>query len=225
IVDDGVRLWVDNQLVIDEWRNQGATLYTHELELKKGQKYAIKLEYYQGGGSAVVNLGLKIPGQESKEEMLSKVDTVYLPNGTGWYDYWTNDYHKAGRTVSKEYPIDIFPLFVKAGSIIPFGPQQQYVDEKPDAPIELKIYTGEDAEFVLYEDEGENYNYEDGQYNTIALKWSEKKQTLVIGESTGSFAGFNPEKTFNVTVFAPGETSKTRTIQYRSERVEVDFRK
>ncbi len=123
---------------------------------------------------------------------------VYLPAGTDWYDFWTGKKHKGGQTISKKTPINIMPLFVKAGSILPMGPKLQYATEKPADPIELRIYTGADAEFVLYEDENDNYNYEKGIYSTIPIKWVEKDNKLVIGERKGEFPGMLKTRTFNL---------------------------
>lgn len=145
---------------------------------------------------------------------MSKLDSVYLPEHKGWYDFWTNEYYKGGQTISKEFPIGIFPLYIKAGSIIPFGPKQQYVDEKKNAPIEIRIYTGEDAEFVLYEDEGNNYNYEKGKYNTIQFSWNEAEKKLNIGKSTGSFNGYIKNKVFKIVLVDPS-VKATTDMQYK----------
>ena len=95
-------------------------------------------------------------------------------------------------------PVETLPLFVRPGSIIPMGPFLQYSSEKPADPIELRIYRGADGTFTLYEDEGDTYDYEKGQYATIPIAWDEAKHTLEIGKRAGEFPGMLKERTFNV---------------------------
>jgi alpha-D-xyloside xylohydrolase len=129
---------------------------------------------------------------------LNKVRTVYLPKSNGWYDFWTGKLLKGGQTIEASAPIQTIPLFVKAGSIVPMGPYLQYATEKPADPIELRVYPGADAGFVLYEDENDTYNYEKGQYATIEMKWSEADQTLTIKDRKGEFPGMLKDRTFRV---------------------------
>jgi alpha-D-xyloside xylohydrolase len=93
-------------------------------------------------------------------ENISKTRKVYLPSGTDWFNFWTGELLKGGQTIDAAAPIETLPLFIKAGSIIPMGPYLQYATEKPADPIYLRVYTGSNAEFVIYEDENDNYNYE-----------------------------------------------------------------
>ena len=103
-----------------------------------------------------------------------------------------------GQEVEKETPVDIMPLYVKAGSIIPLSPPQQYAGEKREDTLEVRIYEGADGNFTLYEDEGDNYNYEKGKYATIDLVWNNKAGTLTIKDRKGAFKGMRAQKTFNV---------------------------
>jgi alpha-D-xyloside xylohydrolase len=130
--------------------------------------------------------------------------SVYLPDGTQWFDFWTGEEFKGGQNVEKDVPIDIIPLYVKAGSILPMGPFVQYAGEKKD-PVELRIYPGADGKFVLYEDEGDNYNYEEGAYSTIEIIWSDKERELTIGKREGEFPGMSDSHTFNVVVVEEGK--------------------
>ncbi len=114
---------------------------------------------------------------------------VYLPKGAGWYDFWTNQYYEGGQTIETEALIDKMPLYVKAGSILPMTCFMQYVDEIANAPIEVRVYAGTDTEFELYEDEGNSYRYEDGEFAITKLVWSEKDQKLDIGKTIGSYPG------------------------------------
>ena len=130
---------------------------------------------------------------------------VYLPkNAVGWFDFWTGENYSGGQTVKSPAPLEQIPLHVRAGSIVPLGPTQQYTGEKTADPIELRVYRGEDSAFTLYEDEGVNYNYEKGARATIPLAWNEKRQTLTIGDRKGAFPGMLAERTFRVVWVKPG---------------------
>ena len=123
---------------------------------------------------------------------------MYLPANHTWIDFWTGDWIKGGQFVEKETPIDILPLYVKAGSIVPMGPFQQYTNEKSLKNIELRIYPGENATFTLYEDENDNYDYEKHIYSTIDFKWDDKARTLTIDTRKGSYPGMLKNRIFNV---------------------------
>jgi len=128
---------------------------------------------------------------------------VYLPKGSKWYDFWTGESYTGGQMIEAKSPIETMPLFVRAGSIIPYGQEVEYANEKPDAPIELRVYTGADGEFTLYEDEGDNYDYEKGVYATINIRWDEQKQELTIGERKGKFPGMVEERLFRIVRVRP----------------------
>jgi len=125
---------------------------------------------------------------------------VYLPAGANWIDFWTGATQPGGRTVSAAAPIEKIPLFVRAGSIVPFGPELQYAEEKPADPIELRVYPGADGSFILYEDKGDGYGYEKGEYSTIRFTWNDRNQTLDIGARNGAFPGMLQTRTFRVTL-------------------------
>jgi alpha-D-xyloside xylohydrolase len=128
----------------------------------------------------------------------AKSRRVYLPEGSLWYDFWTGQSHTGGQTIEATAPIETMPLFVRAGSIIPYGPAVQYADEKPAEAIELRIYPGANGEFTLYEDEGDNYNYEKGDYATVSIRWDDQKRQLTIGDRKGKFPGMVKERTFRI---------------------------
>lgn len=123
---------------------------------------------------------------------------VYLPKGAEWYDFWTNRRYKGGKTIKRLAPIDIIPVFVKAGSIIPFGPKVQYSNEKPWDNLEIRVYPGADGEFIFYEDEGDSYNYEKGAFSEITFRWNERRGTLTISDRKGSFNGMLESRKFRV---------------------------
>jgi alpha-D-xyloside xylohydrolase len=129
---------------------------------------------------------------------ITKSRKVYLPESSGWYDFWTGRLIKGGQTIDAAAPIETIPLYIKEGSIVPMGPYLQYATEKSADPIELRVYTGANAEFTLYEDENDNYNYESGKYSTIAMTWNETEKSFTIGTRKGDFPGMLNERTFRI---------------------------
>ncbi len=130
-----------------------------------------------------------------------KTYEVYLPKGAKWYDYWTNEKLDGGQTVKADAPISHSPLYVRAGSIIPLCMADVKNAKVSDwKNLDIVVYPGANAEFTLYEDEGDNYNYEKGQYSIIQLKWNDKFKTLSVGKRQGSFEGMQTTRQFNVRV-------------------------
>jgi alpha-D-xyloside xylohydrolase len=128
---------------------------------------------------------------------------VYLPSGANWVDFWTGKNYSGGQTIEAASPIETVPLFMRDGSIIPYGPAIEYAMETND-PIELRVYRGADGAFTLYEDEGDNYNYEKGKYATIPITWNESSHTLKIGKRAGKFLGMLKERTFRIVWVSSG---------------------
>jgi len=128
---------------------------------------------------------------------------VYLPSGSEWYNLKTGEYFKGGKIITAAAPYSDIPLFVKSGSIIPFGPEIQYTDEKPADPIRLMVYTGQDAEFQLYEDENVNNHYEKGIFSIINFQYDERTGTLTLGSRTGAFPGMLETRTFEIVWVTP----------------------
>jgi len=122
--------------------------------------------------------------------------TVYLPAGT-WYDFWTGATTVGGSEVTANAPLSQIPVYVRAGSVVPMGPKIQYATESAD-PLELRIYEGADGAFTLYEDQGDGYDYENGQYSQIAFGWNDAARTLTIGARAGSYPGMLAKRTFNI---------------------------
>ncbi|HEY4786304.1 MAG TPA: TIM-barrel domain-containing protein [Bacteroidales bacterium] len=125
---------------------------------------------------------------------------VYLPSTSSWFDLSTGKYFAGGQTIDADAPLSRIPVFVKEGSILPFGPDLQYASEKPADPITLYIYTGKDGSFELYEDEGTNYDYEKGQYSVIPLSYNEDTKTLTLGKRKGTYPGMQKQKVFQIMV-------------------------
>ena len=149
----------------------------------------------------------------------SKTAVKYLPKGALWYDFWTGKTYQGGKSVTLETTFDRVPMFVRAGSILPLGPEMQYVGEKAWDNLEFRLYPGADGTFTLYEDEGDNYNYERGVYATVVFSWSDKARTLTIGARKGEYPGMLLKRQF--TVVLPDGT--TKTIDYDGNQTTITF--
>ena len=130
-------------------------------------------------------------------EYKARSRSVYFPAG-GWYDFYTGKFVDGGQTVTVNAPRARMPLYVRAGSIVPFGPDMEWSDQKPADEIRLYVYAGADADFVLYEDDGLTYGYEKGSFATIPFHWDDASRTLTIGERSGSFPGMIGKRVFHV---------------------------
>ena len=122
---------------------------------------------------------------------------VYLPSASAWYDYWTGQPVSSG-SISAQAPYDQIPVFVRAGSILPYGPALQYVAEKVADPITLYVYAGADGQFTLYEDQGTTFDYERGGFSQIPMRWNDRTGTLTLGKRSGSYDGMLRDRTFQV---------------------------
>jgi len=128
---------------------------------------------------------------------------VYLPAGADWYDFWTGEHFTGSRTITADAPYDRLPLYMRAGSIVPVGPERQYIGEQRDAPITLYVYAGANGHFSLYEDDGRSYGYERGELSRIPIDWNDATRTLTIGARAGSYPGMPASRTFAIVLVAP----------------------
>jgi alpha-D-xyloside xylohydrolase len=122
---------------------------------------------------------------------------VYLPPAA-WYDFWTGERLTGDQHIEAAAPLDRMPLFVRAGSIVPLGPEIEYAEQSPGAPIELRIYRGADGSFDLYNDAGDTYAYEKGEHAVIPMHWDDASSTLTLGGREGSYPGMPQKQTFRV---------------------------
>lgn len=173
------------------------------------------------------NEGWNKTNANKTENSLSDIDftqnktvKVYLPAGADWFDFWTNEKHKGGHEIQKTLNLQVIPIYVKAGSIIPFGPDVQYATEKKWDNLTVKVYPGTDADFVLYEDEFDNYNYEKGNYAEIPFHWNDKSKTLTIDERKGRYKGMIEKRNFNLTL----PDGQQETVSYSGKKVTVNFK-
>jgi len=152
-----------------------------------------------------------------------KSTKVYLPAGTNWYDYETLKMYEGGKEIEREVNISSIPLFVKAGSILPIGPDVQYSTEKPWDDLEILVYAGADGKFTLYEDEFDNYNYEKGAYSTIDFTYNNKSRQFTVEARKGEFDGMIKERTFRVVLIKNGNRYDAKTIKYNGKRVKISL--
>jgi alpha-D-xyloside xylohydrolase len=227
--DDGARLFVNDQLIIDDWQDQAPHISSGKIMLEAGKKYDVKYEYYENLMGAVAQLRWILPSEQKVNivNLPEKTRKVYLPGATHWIDFWTGETFSGGQTITAPAPIEIMPLYVIAGSIIPMGPYLQYATEKPADPIELRIYPGADGKFEFYEDENDNYNYEKGKYAIIPFSWNDKERTLTIGDRQGEFDGMLRERTIHMVLVNQStgiglEPSTTyQAIHYSGKSIQV----
>ena len=149
----------------------------------------------------------------------TKTVTKYLPKGALWYDFWTGKQYRGGQRLELSTSLNRVPMFVRAGSILPLGPEMQYTGEKPWDNLEIRLYPGADGTFTLYEDEGDTYNYERGIYSTIPFHWNDRSHTLTIGNRQGQYPSMLTNRKF--TVVMPNGTSQT--VNYNGKEVAVQL--
>ena len=182
-------------------------------------------DQYMFGHSFLVAPVLKSMYTEDKKENFQQdgYRQVYLPKGTEWFDYWTGERFSGGQTIDKKAPIDILPLYVKAGSIVPVGPKVDYAEQKDWSNLKINIYPGADAEFTLYEDENDNYNYEKGAYSEIKFVWDNNKQQLTIEKRQGKFEGMIKNRSFQLHIETAETTKTTKKITYKGDKMVIAF--
>ena len=153
---------------------------------------------------------------------------VYLPPAAGWYDFWTGAQVHGDQHVQAAAPLDRIPLYVKAGSILPLGPDEEYAAQAADGPVELRIYRGADGDFTLYNDGGDSYDYEKGAHAVIPMHWDDASSTLTLGARVRSYPGMAPKRRFRVVLVGLGHgagaqaaASGDREIEYEGQSVSV----
>ena len=195
------------------------------MDFPKDEKVLDLNDQYMFGHSFLVAPVLKSMYTEDKKENFQQdgYRQVYLPKGTEWFDYWTGERFSGGQTIDKKAPIDILPLYVKAGSIVPVGPKVDYAEQKDWSNLKINIYPGADAEFTLYEDENDNYNYEKGAYSEIKFVWDNNKQQLTIEKRQGKFEGMLKDRSFQLHIETAETTKTTKKITYNGDKMVIAF--
>ncbi|HMK39337.1 MAG TPA: DUF5110 domain-containing protein, partial [Bacteroidota bacterium] len=196
------------------------------LDLAARVKYPFTLEHRQfRPNTALLKLNWAEPGDPRQE---AGTTDVYLPGGAAWFDFWTGKSRKGGTHVRADAPLGHIPLYVRAGSIVPLGPDIEYATQESSAPTELRIYPGRDARFDLYDDEGDTYDYENGVYAIIPMRWDEARKTLTLGDRLGSYSGGSRSRKFAIVLVGENHgagpersTSPDRTVEYVGKRTSV----
>jgi len=173
----------------DTWHGDGTILRALAMDFPQDPKVRDIADQYLFGPAFLV---APVTSYQARERQ------VYLPAGTSWIDFHTGQRHAGGQEITAAAPLERSPLFVRAGSIVPRTVVQQYVDEKPDAPLTIEVYTGADGSFSLYEDDGRNYGYERGEFARIPLSWNEARGELVIGAREGGYPGMRDQREIRV---------------------------
>ena len=147
---------------------------------------------------------------------------VYLPEG-GWYDYSDGKFIEGGKTFTADAPYDRSPLYVRAGSIIPMGPDIKYAMQPDGGKLDIIVYAGADGTFSLYNDDGDSCGYEKGEYSIIPMKWNDDTSSLVILDREGSYKGMKDNYSLTVTIFRPEGGRETKTASYDGKAVNIQF--
>lgn len=147
----------------------------------------------------------------------AKSKKVYLPQDTKWYDFFTNEAYEGGKEIEISTHLNTIPLFARAGSIIPIEPDVQYTGEKSWDNLTIKVFPGGSGSFTLYEDEGDNYNYEKGAYTEINMTWNDKSQMLTIAPRKGNYEGMITNRTFNIELL----NGKKQSVSYNGKQIKV----
>lgn len=152
--------------------------------------------------------------------MEPKTTSVYLPKGARWYDLQSGKRYDGNRRVELPTTIKTIPLFVREGSILPIGPDMQYTGEKAWDDLEIRVYPGADGTFTLYEDDGNTYKYEQGQYAEITFQWNDRTRTLTIANRKGAFPGMLKQRHFRIVNVLTGAS---QTADYTGDLVTIQL--
>jgi alpha-D-xyloside xylohydrolase len=229
-----MRLALGGETVVDEWTRAATRTRLVRRTLKAGEKLPVRLEFSHPEGGRVFRFVWRTPSELKRDAAVLSAPRdltmrTYLPKGADWYDFWSNQRHAGGQIVARQAPLDVMPLYVRAGAIIPMGPIVQYATERPDAPYEVRIYPGADGKFTLYEDDNETYAYERGQSARYDLSWNDAQRTLTIGARHGAFPRMVKQRTLKIVVIgAAGESASSpaladRTVSYGGRALTVQF--
>jgi alpha-D-xyloside xylohydrolase len=228
ISDGGVRLWIGNRPVIDEWSNTVSSMFSADVYFREREKVPLRLEYKQcRANSALLKINWKLPETAASD---STAVEVYLPRTVGWFDFWSGSSRRGGQQLPVEAPISRLPLFVRAGSIVPLGPEVQYASEPSTSPVEVRIYPGRNASFTLYDDDGTSYEYEKGAFTQIPFHWDDSAKALTIGDRVGEFSGAPHSRSFTIVVVKENHGAgigitpdPDRTVEYDGKAMTILF--
>ena len=225
--DDGFRLWINGEKVVEDWQFTFTRRRAVRRAFKAGEKVKLDFEYCNEDGERDLMLDWITPAQFAKVEAeratLRNTRTTILPKGDDWYRFADNAFVKGGATVTEKCTMESIPLYVRAGSVLPVGPVLQYTSEKTDEPVEIRVYKGADGRFELYDDAGDGFAYEKGEYSIIPIVWDEQSRTLAFGALEGKgYAGMPKFRDFTVTFIGKDSVVK-RSVRYEGKALVVEY--
>lgn len=217
-----VRVELDGERIIDDWHDSPARDLRVPVERGAERHVRLHVEYGHIAGDAVIQLGWELPLDLPPRDADAALERmVYLPAGK-WHDFWTGNTHEGPDIKPFASPLELMPLLVRAGSILPLGPEKEWQNQLPDSDMELRIYAGADGHFTLYEDAGDGYAYEDGVYAEIDFSWNDGEKSLTISERRGSFPGMLATRQFHVVLVRPGHGIGIEQTQQTDQTVVYD---
>jgi alpha-D-xyloside xylohydrolase len=144
--------------------------------------------------------------------------SVILPAGCKWYNWHTGEEYSGGQIIEADAPLEIVPLFVRAGAIIPLVPERYYIDPAaPNNPLTLRVFPGPPSEYVLHEDDGISEEYLDGSFSRTILAQRTLRESegtpagqlrteISVSAREGSYSGAPSERVWEVEL--PGTSAK-----------------
>jgi len=203
--DGDIRLSLDGRNLINARCGSEIRTETCSINLEHGRSYKMELVYGHGAGKGALQLGWITPARQNAVPAAkrAKERKVYLPPGT-WYDFWTGERLKGGREIRRPATLDTMPLLVRAGSVLPLGPDIEWTGQDTGGPLELRIYPGANGSGEWYDDAGDGYDYEKSAFCTIPWKWSDRDRTLTIGARKGAYKDMQKERSIRVVIVRPG---------------------
>lgn len=230
LTNGGIRLRVNDHVVIDRWDNTSDNHFDGTVDLPANSRVSLLIEHRQPKAETTgLLVDWEYPGLTRETWSADGTFARNQPRGASWINFWTGVQTRGGGEIRERVPLERVPLDVRAGAILPLGPDLQWTGEKPADPLELRIYPGADGHFALYEDAGEGYAYEHGAFTIIPFEWDDAAGVLRIGARVGGFPGMLEQRTLHIVRVRPGHgvgidpTPADRVVAYAGQAVSVDL--
>lgn len=223
-----VRVELAGSVVVDDWKDAPLREHVIPVDPERHRNAELRVIYGHQAGDAVIQVGWEVNSEWRNAQQSKRLErSVYLPQAT-WYDFWTGKRYAGGRRDAMPAPLERMPVLVRAGAILPLGPHKQWEDDGPDDPIELRVYPGADGRFTLYEDAGDSYAYERGEYSAMDLEWNDTTSTLTVHPCRGRFPGMRTDRAFHVVLVGDGhgagldpEPNPDKVVRYNGKQLHV----